>query len=450
MLAYQENSAATINNLNPTIAPLATHERITTLDSLRGVAVLGILLLNIISFGLPKAYVDPSVYGGIDGWNLVAFVTNNLFFEGTMRGLFSLLFGASILLLSERAEARGDTSEFADMYYRRMLWLFLFGVIHAWALLWFGDVLYWYALAGMFLFPLRKLSPRTLIILGLLALATLIPRTAIKIDETTDARTAAQAAQRLVAQQRELTDEQAQAIAHWQSIESWAKPNSHFLEQRIQSMQGDYLSVLREITPIIIAYESTILYKGGFFDAIGCMLLGMALLKLGVLTGKRSVRFYLWMMLVGFGLGVAVNIFETWKIITNDFDIITLMTWGFLGVTYDLGRIPVTLGFVGLIALIGKLGWYRLVMKKLANVGRMALTNYVMQSVICAFVFYGFGLGLFGQLERYQLYYVVGIIWVLQIVGSSLWLKYFHFGPLEWLWRSLTYWRLQNFLRQYT
>jgi len=158
------------------LGPTAGSDRKVALDTLRGVALLGILLLNIVAMGMPYSYRDPTVFGGAEGLDLAAWTINNLFFEGTMRGLFSLMFGAGIVLITSRAEARGGGIEVADIYYRRNLWLFAFGVIHGWLLLWFGEILYAYGIAGLFLFAFRKLRPRTLIILGALVLATFVPK----------------------------------------------------------------------------------------------------------------------------------------------------------------------------------------------------------------------------------------------------------------------------------
>ena len=126
------------------LGPVAGQDRKGALDTLRGVALLGILLMNIAAMGLPFAYNDPTIYGGAEGLDLAVWVTNNLFFEGTMRGLFSLMFGAGIVLITSRMEARGGGIEVADIYYRRNLWLFAFGIIHGWLLLWYGEILYFY------------------------------------------------------------------------------------------------------------------------------------------------------------------------------------------------------------------------------------------------------------------------------------------------------------------
>ena len=146
------------------------------------------------------------------------------------------------------------------------------------------------------------------------------------------------------------------------------------------------------------------------------------------------------MALVGYGIGIPLNSFSAWVIIRSNFDPVTQ---SLMGGTYDLGRLSIALGHLGMVMLIcqkGALGWLT---ARLGAVGQMAFSNYILQSVICAFFFTGYGLAMYGRLERYQLYYVVAVIWVLQLIVSPIWLRHFRFGPLEWAWRSLTYWKRQ-------
>ena len=143
------------------IAPVAREDRIPALDALRGCALLGILLMNIPGFALhPASYGDPTVAGGADGANLWFWIVNHILFDGKMRALFSMLFGAGVLVLTERGEAKGHSM--ADIYYRRLFWLLLFGVLHAY-LLWWGEILYPYALCGLFLYPFRHVRPSRLL-----------------------------------------------------------------------------------------------------------------------------------------------------------------------------------------------------------------------------------------------------------------------------------------------
>src|SRR5262249_44812866 len=179
---------------------------------------------------------------------------------------------------------------------------------------------------------------------------------------------------------------------------------------------------------------------GGAWDIWCMMLIGMGLFKLGVFNAERSTRFYVWTVLICYGLGLTVNSLSAWIIIKNNFD---PAIHSFANSSYDLGRLTVALGHMGVIMLLCKSGAIEWLTNSLGAIGQMAFSNYILQSVITAFIFTGYGFALYGKLERYQIYYVVAAIWVFQMIVSPIWLRHFRFGPLEWCWRSLTYWKRQ-------
>ena len=153
------------------------------------------------------------------------------------------------------------------------------------------------------------------------------------------------------------------------------------------------------------------------------------------------------MILIGYGVGIPINYYETNILIENNFSVAAFFE---SGLTYPFGRIAMSMGHIGVVMIFCKSNILGFLRNSLAAVGRMALTNYIMHSVICAFVFTGIGFSLFGKLQRHELYYVVFSIWLFQLIASPLWLKYFRFGPFEWLWRSLTYWKIQPIRRTAT
>ena len=421
------------------LGPAQGSDRKVALDTLRGVALLGILLMNIVGMALPYSYGNPTISGGAEGADLAAWVINNMFFEGTMRGLFSLMFGAGIILITSRAEARGGGIEVADIYYRRNLWLFAFGVIHGWLLLWPGDILYSYGIGALFLFAFRNLNPRTLIILGILVLASLVPKNVYHYVGAQEAFAEAQAAEQVqanLAEGEELSDEQQEAIDTWKGINEKEYPSEEKIEKHVEGMQGNYFDIIGATSGLLIWFQSSGLYQFMFFDVVGMMLIGMAFLKLGIITGERSTRFYGAMMLIGYGIGLTVNAYETRLLLDSNFDIVVSAR---AQLTYEVGRMTMTFGHIGFWMLICKWGWLRWLTTRLAAVGRMALTNYIMHSVITAIIFTGIGFSLYGELSRHELYYVVAGIWLFQLIVSPIWMKHFRFGPLEWLWRSLTY-----------
>jgi len=416
--------------------PVTSADRISSLDVIRGVALFGILLMNIVGFGLPYAYDNPTLSGGADGLNLFAWYINALLFEGTMRGLFSILFGAGIVLMTSRAEARDPSIGVADIYFRRNLWLIAFGLVHSWLLLFPGDILYRYGVVALFLFVFRKVSPRYLIVLGVLVLASLSAKDIYWTMQDRQSLAAADSAQVLLDSGNEISEQQQEAIDSWQETLADAETSAEKITEAIAANQGAYFGIIAANAEIIIQSQSYVFYMFTFWDCAGMMLIGMALLKLGILNAERSTRFYLLMIAAGYGIGVSVNAYEVNLLLSNNFSYLAV---GQAYMSADLGRLPVTLGHVGLVMLICRKGWLGWLTSRIAAVGRMALSSYIMHTIICIFIFFGIGFAMFGELQRYQLYYVVFGIWVLQLIVSPIWLKYYRFGPLEWLWRSLTY-----------
>lgn len=429
--------------MTTSISPVSKSERISSMDIIRGVALCGILLMNITGFGLYNSYDDPTNNGGATGWDLKVWWINSMFFEGTMRGMFSMLFGAGILLFTSRS-VQNDAGLVTDLFFRRLMWMVLFGIIHCYLLLWHGEILYSYGIVGMFAFSFRHLAPKKLIA-GTVILLSLASVWNIK-DYFHDKHVYETATAAISKKEKgqAVSKEEKTAMEEWEGKVSDRKPNEEKKKDGIAAMHKGYFSIVEHKAGMNQFMQTIFLYRYNFFDTLAMMLLGMAFLKLGVLKAIRSNRFYLLMLLTGYAIGLSVNYYEANMVMKGQFSIVSLDK-SYL--TYDLGRIATTCGHVGLIMLFIKSGWLSFLQKSLAAVGQMAFTNYVMHSVICNFIFLGYGLSLYGTLHRYQLYYIVFGIWIIQLIISPLWLKYFRFGPLEWVWRSLTYWQRQPFKR---
>ena len=422
----------------PKAAPAA--QRIEALDFVRGVALCGILLMNITGFGLPDAYTNPQNAGGATGANLVAWIITEIGFEGTQRALFSMLFGASVILFTSRLEAQGRTDT-ADIYVRRNLWLIGFGMINAFVLLWHGDILYTYGIIALFLFPFRKLAGKWLMALGLAALLAGAVWNFCESRSALDAYGPYPAAAAARDAGVEPTPEQQQAISAWEQQRASYKSSPESIADAVREQTHGYWRALVHIAPINVIFQTYGLYRY-FFDVFGMMLIGMGLFKLGVLTLERRRGLYLAMLLGGYAVGLVTNTLETKWIMDHQF---SALAFAEVTTTYDLGRLGMTVGHLGLLLLFVRSGMLRRVRRAFAAVGRMAITNYLMHSAICLVLF--ILMGRYGQLERYQLYYVVFAIWAFQLVFSPLWLRYFKFGPVEWLWRSLTYLKPQPMRR---
>jgi uncharacterized protein len=404
------------------------------LDALRGFAVLGIFWVNIIYLGWPYGAIPyPILFGGIPELNILSWGFIHLLVEGAMFALFSMLFGASaLMLLGEQRLAGPMGLRAVDHYYRRNLWLIGFGLIHAFVLLWPLEILFSYGVLGLALFPLRNLKSRTLLISGVVLVAwgtypllplELLPEATETIQQQATPPAPSSNAELLLALEveQEIADIQAEmALYH-----------------------SDYPAIFLGNIEVAIGQQTTNLYESNIWDAGGMMLVGMALFKWGVLTGERSLVFYLTMMLLGFTLAIFLRLPGVSASISSGFD--SEQIHNIASVPNLMGRLPLALGYIGLIMLLCRWGLLSNLTRALADTGRLAFTNYITQTLFAIFVFYGFGLGLFGKLTFYQLIMTAMLFGGMQILVSVFWLKYFHQGPLEWLWRSLVHLKLLPF-----
>ena len=417
-------------------------DRIESLDVLRGFALLGILLVNIVAFGLvSSAFLDPGIYltpiGGID-YIVWAFI--ELSSEGAMRTLFSILFGAGVVLF-----VTGSTAKSGWLHYRRNFWLLVFGLINAYIFLWPGDILVTYALSGFVLWFVRNWKARSLLILATFliligSLQNFVMKSTLEI-----ARDAAEEMKISISKGEEFSEETAAWAQGWIDYEEDNQAEIDNIPNEIKKRTSSYSSAyeynLEKANEMIYFVLPFFL----FLDALMMMVIGMALFKLGVLDGGRDIKFYIRMMCIGFLTGISINAYEVLLITNSNMDIIE--TNPYFRFTYHFGRLFMGLGYLGLVILLIKIEKLESLRFRLACVGRMALTNYLMHSVIALFIFTGAGLGLLGKFSWSQLYLFVLLIWVIQLYISPLWLKYFYFGPVEWLWRLLTYLKIPKMVK---
>lgn len=429
------------------VKPVAEKQRIQVLDILRGVAVFGILAINIGNIALPwQAASNPTLYSnGTDLEYWVHFFTKLIFGGGKMRGLFSLLFGAGMILFISRAEARMEGMAPAELFYRRLIWLIIFGLLHGYLLLYPGDILFTYGIVGMFLLPFRKLKPRALLafagsILVLLTIGIYIFGLGTKATYDEYAEVAEKEKSGLA-----LTEDDLDTKEAWMDEIEHLQPNPAEIQEVIEDKQSGYLDLFGDTAEETFSGQTEQLLQLAFWDTILMMLVGLALMKMGFLQYHFKMRTYLITLAVAYAIWLSLDLPIINQEINNYQNVVMVQqynTW------YQIARVAGTIGHLCLIMLLTRLpimGWLG---TALANVGRMALTNYILQTAICITIFYGFGFGLFGQLLRIELYYVIFGTWAFQMVLSTVWLRYFRFGPLEWLWRCLTYWEIQPLLKR--
>jgi uncharacterized protein len=438
--------------MNPTntmaAAPVAQNERITILDSLRGIAILGILLMNIPGFALPDPVLyDPSILGE-SGANFKTWYFIEWFMEGSQRGIFSMLFGAGIILFISRQEKKTEGLWPADYFFRRQLWLLVFGLFNAFVLLWFWDILFHYACIGMIAFTFRRMSPKALIVGAVLCLVMQTARE--NVDYYRDKKMIAkgEAIAKLDTTVKKLNDKQKEQLGAMTEFKEKLGKEARLkkMKKNLEIVRGDYSDFYN--------YQSGKSLEGEFYytyfglgDILLFMLLGMAFYKTGILTGTASTKIYWWLCIGGLGVGLVLSYLRLQPQIDykfNRFEIVKNVWFEY----YEISRTFRAIGIFGLIMLLYKSGLFKWLFALMRPVGQMAFTNYLMQSLLVGLFFYGVGFGYYGKLQRFEIYYVVGATWVLEIVWSHIWLRYFRFGPLEWCWRSLTYWKLQPFKKQ--
>lgn len=404
-----------------TISPTAFSDRILSLDVLRGIAVLGILIMNIQSFSMiGAAYINPMAFGDLTGINKWVWIVSHLVASEKFMSIFSILFGAGILLFSEKAVAKGLKA--SVLHYRRMLWLLAFGMIHAY-LIWYGDILVAYSLCGMLVYLFKKLSPKKLIIWAVVFFVVPI----------------------LLNLFFGMTIQYWPEESYNRNLESWL-PSVEETSREISAMRGSWLEQMEIRVESSIFMQTFLFCWNTFWRVTSMMLLGMALYKWGVLTAHKSGRFYIWLSLTGLitgftiiAIGVSENFRVGWKM---DFSMFTGMIYNYIG------SIAVALGYISLVMLICKHSLWPGVTNTFSSIGKMAFSNYITMSLLAMFIFYGCGLGLFGQVDRKFQILIAVAIWIIIIITSRFWLRKFQYGPLEWLWRRMTYLSLQPFVRK--
>lgn len=423
-------------------APIRTAERIAALDITRGCAVLGILLMNIWSFAGPQAFFDnPLIVADRPGAPLQTWVFVHTLFEGSQRGLFSMLFGAGMLLLVTRLQAITPAAPTARIYYRRIMFLMAFGIFDAFVLLWPADILLVYGWCGLLLYPLRRLSGRMLL---LLALAVMSLAAALRAADWTEAGELERDYQAVASGAVQPSETTQARLREWETREQRARPrlDDGKIDKSIAIISSGSLSEFYlERAKASLLLQTVVAVNSWFLDALAAMLIGMFLLRAGVLTLEVSARACVLLAVGGYAIGLPISIWETATLIGSDFN--PVLKARHL-IHYDLRRLAMAFGHLGCILLLCQAAPRSWLAARLAAVGRMALSNYLLQSLLCGLVFYTVGFGLYGRFTGFYLYVVVLIVWVLQLSLSHRWLAHFRFGPCEWLWRRLTYGRLRS------
>jgi uncharacterized protein len=374
-------------------------QRITNLDFIRGFAVLGILVINVISFGLPiTAMINHSAYGAENLLDWIVIVISSVFFEYKMMGLFSMLFGVGLMIFLDNAKQKVKRPKLLS-FWRNCL-LLLFGVAHV--SIWEGDILMYYALCAfcIILFPQIQNNKITIFFITFLVFADLF----------------------LINYVGSLYDATGNLILE----EPWVAIASEGGSLNLGKFWFPGESEFGNMFLLLFALD-------GFLRAITLMVVGILLYKLNIVQGTKGLNFYKNLMFYGFAMGLPFSIYSIYLPISSEYSAAIAITSRFW---QSLSVIPMVLGYVGLLTIMN-IKLRESVSTRLRACGKMAFTNYITQTLFGVFVLGGlFGIGNF---SRSQLVLYIVIIWGLQIYWSKPILDKWRYGPLEWLWRKLTY-----------
>lgn len=410
--------------------------RIDVLDILRGIAILGILYMNIPWMGAAGlgAFISGNV--ALLGWSASDQLWFNYgypFIFGTQRGLLELLFGATAVILTAKAMDRSGPVEVADIYLRRAFWLMIFGVVHGTLFLWYGEIWFAYSLVALPLFLFRRWSPRKLIISGFAGLAVFtalsLPSSIRDLSlynriETINARPAGSA----------LSPADRKDKADWAEIVNKRKEAAKAFEGETKARQGGYLSNLAFASKVWLQFNISGEALPWLIEALSTMLIGMGLFKLGFLQGNAPRRAYWTVLILGYGIGLAVRIWAFGWSMRHGFPPVELPTFG------QFTRVGISLAHVSAVCLLVGSGAGRKMLGVFKAPGRMPMTVYLGQTLICCWLLFpGFGLGLFGRFGQFELVLFATAINVVLVIFCNLWMRGFVMGPAEWVWRRLSY-----------
>ncbi|WP_159976488.1 MULTISPECIES: DUF418 domain-containing protein [unclassified Novosphingobium] len=432
--------------------PVRGRARIDVLDVMRGIAILGILYMNIPFMATnPAAWMDDIRRLSWSAADRATWTTIEVFWNGTQRGLFEFLFGAGVMVFTAKAMRPDDPVAVADLYYRRNLLLVAFGLIDIFLVAWIGDILLAYGLSALFLFPFRKAPAKVLLAMGMGFAAFVAVSGASEYSKRIEMIHKVESLEARQTQGAKLNGADKKILADWQEkreAHDLSKPPSKKAQAMIDAERKAHVAGPWAFLKNNWGVWNKIFGDGNgtFFtvlEAVCAMFIGMALWKWGVIQGERSVRFYAVTAVAAYGLGCGLRAWGVAEIFA--FDLAPKPGW----ITDEFARLAVTLGHVALFNLAMKTGAGRSLLAPFKAVGRMAFSIYVLTSVVTLwFIFAPWGLNLWDRFGWAQLALAATVINVFMLVFANVWMRFFVSGPLEWVWRSLAYGKRQPFARR--
>lgn len=395
--------------------PAPTKHRYSSIDTLRGFALLGILVPNIWFFAWPMVVgTAPHEIMSSSHANTLAHDITSTLFLGKFMFMFALLFGSGVVMYARKFDTADENGNYhtklskgASLWLIRCAILLVFGLIHAY-LFWYGDILTFYAVAGLtLLWWVRRLDPKLQLWggLGLYFFGAFL-------------------------------------MSAFSGLGYWALSSGRIsieeltgnTELELEGYLGTFFDAFR--ARFFTTLQFQLMFGIFFMPALwGIMTMGMGLTRLGYLTGEKSISTYLKLAALLIPLGLVITLLAYYTTHTS-FHLLPGFMWQ--AFAQPVG-VPLALGYASLIIALSKISLFKVITIPLAAVGRMALTNYFSHTLLCTTFFYGYGFGYFAQIEYPELWLVVVSVWAFNICFSLLWLRFFRMGPFEWLWRCLTY-----------
>ena len=457
-----DNQDSTIPLANTPQTPDLPLPRYQVLDTLRGLALLGALFVSIWAFGGFSTTQQNELLLQSKGGNYRLWGAVELMFAGKMRALICIVFGAGMVIFLSRKTTPGEVT-LPDLFIRRQIWLIGFGLINALLFLWPVDLLFHLGVIGILLFPFVRMNAGAL---WMAAIAVTLVYAGKSYWNYSEDRTAYAKYTAVVAYEKKLSKDSLEASknrvplkeqkkdslsakqkedkAAWEGILKQHTHDPKSKDEAVKQMRNpSYGKIWDHLVGVIQVREARWTYQTGIWDMGGMMLLGMALFKHRFFEPGRPRSRYL---LIGIGC-IAIGLLCGWyrlqfqQYALRDYTKYIVAHWSPYNLLFPFERAFMATGYMAAVLLLMRAGIFRVVWSAFASVGRMALSNYLLQSIVCTLFFTGVGMGYFGRLQQYQLYLVVAEICIVQIVFSILWLRYFYYGPAEWLLRSLMHWK---------
>lgn len=429
--------------------------RILSMDVLRGVALMAALLVSIWIFGGFSREQQKDLLLHSKASNHSLYLLVEIFLNGKMRAIIAIVFGASMLLFLTKAREGKEPA--GDVFIKRQLWLIIFGLINAVLLLWTEDILFHLGIMGILLFPFIRLSHRGFLIAALITTLVFcgknywnyaddkkaynknVKLTSLENKFKTDSITNAKKG--IVAKKDTLTKLQKQDKGEWEGILASVKPNLKKDDANNKAMRsGSYGKIWDYLLRKTQAREAQWTYSTGIWDFAGMIFLGMFLLRIGFFNYRISTIQY---FLFGLACLIVGLLFAWYRMHFQDValqDYLKYINKYALPFNFffPLERALIALAYTAFIMAFLSAGMVTVIWKAFAAAGRLALTNYVCQTIICTIFFYGYGMGYYGRLTQLQLYFFALEVIIVQLAFSAIWLKYFTHGPAEWLLRRLS------------